>query len=196
MTDVSFAMEAKSDQLNALDLAGHEPVIRINEVRVAKSDQPISVFYEGCNGKPWKPSKGMIRILATAWGTDSENWLGKSAQIYCDPSVRYAGQEVGGIRIRALSDISKQGLSATLAISKQKRTPYKVAYLDTTRPAYPDDKFQAALPKMIEQISEGKMTLTQVIAHCQKTGDLTQEQLAQLEKQAPVEINHDDNEEF
>lgn len=189
MADVGFAMEAKSDQLNALDIAGYEPVIRIRAVDVKAGDQPVSVYYDGDNNRPWKPSKGMIRILAAAWGRDSDAWVGKYAQIYCDPDVIYAGQKVGGIRIRALSDIDQRGMTFTITINRKKREPYPVAWLNTERPAYPDDKFRAALPKMVETMQAGKMTLDQVIAHCQKTGDLTAEQLAQLEKSAPVHVD-------
>lgn len=192
MTDVSFAMQAKSDQLNAVDILGADRIIRIRDVRVTKGEQPVSVFFDGDNNRPWKPSKGMIRILAAGWGTDSAAWIGRSALIYCDPSVKYAGQEVGGVRIRALSDIPAAGLRATIALSKQKREPYLVQFLDTARPAYPSDRFAAALPKMVEAMQSGTMTLQAVIAQCQKTGDLTPEQLAHLEQAAPVEIEHED----
>lgn len=192
MTDVSFAMQAKSDQLNAVDILGADRIIRIRDVRVTKGEQPVSVFFDGDNNRPWKPSKGMIRILAAGWGTDSAAWIGRSALIYCEPSVRYAGQEVGGIRIRALSDIPSAGLRATIALSKQKREPYLVQFLDTARPAYPADRFAAALPKMVEAMQSGTMTLQAVIAQCQKTGDLTSEQLAQLEQAAPVEFEHEE----
>ena len=194
MTDVSFALEAKSDQLNAVDIMGCEPVIRIRDVVVRKGDQPVSVFFDGDNNRPWKPSKGMLRILAGAWGRDSKDWIGKHAQIYFEPSVRYAGQEVGGIRIRALSDIDPRGLTFALTISRQKREPYHVPLLKIQETVYPDDKFQAALPAMAEAMREGKMTLQQIIARCQKTGSMTKEQLAQLEEVAPVVIEENDEE--
>ena len=189
--DVSFAMEAKSDQLNAMDIMGQERIIRIRSVAVAKSDQPVSVFFDGDNNRPWKPSKGMIRILAAGWGTDSSQWVGKHAQIYCDPNVIYAGKPVGGVRIRAMSDIPENGLRATITISRQKREPYLVQFLDTTRPAYPDENFAKALPKMIEMMRNGSMSLQSIIAQCQKTGDLTPEQITQLEQNAPLDISED-----
>ena len=193
MSDVSFALEAKSDQLNAVDIMGCEPVIRIRDVVVRKGDQPVSVFFDGDNNRPWKPSKGMLRILAGAWGRDSKQWIGKYAKLYFEPTVRYAGQEVGGIRIRALSDIDPRGLTFALTISRQKREPYVVPLLEVSVSAYPDDRFNAALPVMTDAMRSGKMTLQQVIAKCQKTGSLTAEQLAKLEAVAPVVIDeHDD----
>lgn len=193
MTDVTFAMEAKSDQLNAVDIMGSDRIIRIREVQVKKGEQPISVFFDGDNSRPWKPSKGMIRILAGAWGTDSAAWVGKCAQLYFEPSVKYAGKEVGGIRIRALSDIDKRGLMFVETINRQQRNPYPVAYLDTTRPTFPDERFRSGFDKMVSMMQTGEKTLQQVISMCQKVGDLTAEQLTKLEQAAPVEVNdHDD----
>lgn len=191
MTDVGFAMEAKSDQLNAVDIMGYEPVIQVREVVVKQGDQPVSIYYHGDNNRPWRPSKGMIRILAAAWGRDSTQWVGKYAQIYMDPSVKYAGQEVGGIRIKALSDIDQRGMTCTITINRQKRQPYPVAWLDTKRPQYPQDKFEQGLPKMVEMMQSGDMTLDQVVARCQKTGDLSKDQLAALEQHAPVHVEEE-----
>ena len=194
MTDVSFALQAKSDQLNSVDIMGAEPIIRIREVKVKQGEQPVSVFFDGDNNRPWKPSKGMLRILAGAWGRDSSAWVGKYAQLYFEPSVKYAGKEVGGIRIRALSDIDPRGLSFALTINRQKREPYHVPLLEVSSSEYPADRFEKALPVMAEKMKAGEMTLQQVIAQCQKTGQLTQEQLKRLEEVAPVEIDDNDDE--
>jgi len=194
MTDVSFALEAKSDQLNAVDIMGAEPVIRIRDVNVKEGDQPVSIYFDGDHGRPWKPSKGMLRILAGAWGRDSQEWIGKHAQLYFEQSVKYAGKEVGGIRIKALSDIDQRGLNFSLTINRQQREPYRVPLLEVKADEYPADKFARALPKMTEKLQSGEMTLQQVVAQCQKTGQLTHEQLKQLEDVAPVEIENDDEE--
>lgn len=194
-SDVSFALEAKSDQLNGTDIMGVEPVIRVRDVVVRKGDQPVSVYFDGDNNRPWKPSKGMLRILAGAWGRDSKQWVGKHARIYFEPSVIYAGKEVGGIRIKALSDIDARGLTFALTISRQKRDPYHVPLLKIETTEYPADRFAKALPIMAEKMQSGEMSLQQVVAQCQKTGTLTEEQLKQLEQAAPVVIEDHDNEE-
>lgn len=188
-TNISFALAAKSDQLNAMDIIGSDLVIRIRDVKVRKADQPVWLYFDGDNNRPWKPSKGMLRILAAAWGDDASNWIGKHAQLFHEPSVRYAGKEVGGIRIRALSDIPANGLVLALAINRQQREPFVVKQLTVEQGEYPDDKFDAALPRMTEMMQAGIMTLQQVIARCQQTGTLTAEQLARLEAAAPIEID-------
>lgn len=193
MTDVTFALQAKSDQLNGVDIMGAEPVIRIREVKVKQGDQPVSVYFDGDNNRPWKPSKGMLRVLAGAWGRDSSAWVGKYAQLYFEPTVKYAGKQVGGIRIRALSDIDQRGLSFALRINQKQTEPYHVPLLQVKTQEYPADRFEKALPVMAEKMKAGEMTLQQVIAQCQKTGQLNTEQLKRLEEVAPVEIHEDDN---
>lgn len=194
MSDVSFALEAKSDQLNAVDIMGAEPVIRVRDVKVQKGEQPVWIYFDGDNNRPRKPSKGMLRLLAGAWGRDSKQWIGKYARLYFEPTVKYAGQEVGGIRIRSLSDIDARGLTFALTINRQKREPYHVPLLVVETAEYPAGRFAKALPVMSEKMRNGEMTLQQVIAQCQKTGQLTAEQLAQLEQAAPVEIHDDEDE--
>ena len=193
MTDVSFALEAKSDQLNAVDIVGAEPVIKIRKVDVRDTkDQPVWVYYEGDNGRPWKPSKGMLRILAAGWGRDSSAWEGKRAQLYFEPTVKYAGEEVGGIQIKGMSDIDANGMTCVITINRQKRKPYTVQCLPPeSEEYYPQAKFDKALPAMREKMHSGDMTLQQVIAQCQKTGRLTPDQIEQLEKSAPVEIDEE-----
>lgn len=185
--DVGFALEAKSDQLNAVDIIGAEPIIKIRDVKVKKGDQPVSVYFEGDNNRPWKPSKGMLRILAGAWGRESAKWVGKQAQIYFEPTVKYAGAEVGGIRIKALSDIDVKGLQFALTINRSKREPFLVRFLEQQQKIYPAEQFARAFPTMVKKMQSGDMTLQQVIAQCQQTGSLTPEQIKMLEAEAPVE---------
>lgn len=191
-TDIGFAIEAKSDQLNYDDIADTEIVVTISNVVVRQGDQPVHIHYHGCNNRPWKASKGMLRILAAAWGRDSSLWAGKSAKLYGDSTVKWAGKEVGGIRIKALSDIAKNGMNCMLTVARGKREPYKVEFLNMERPKYPADKFEQALPKMVEAIATEKMSIEQVVAQCQKTGDLTADQLSKLEQAVPVSADDEE----
>jgi len=192
MTDFTETLQAKSDQLNATDIMGAELVIKIRDAKIVSGNQPLAVYFDGDNNRPWKPSKGMRRVLASAWGSKTENLIGKSARLYFDPTVKYAGEEVGGIRIKALSDISKNGIVVVETLNRKQRIPLNIAYLEVMQSAYPDDRFNATLPKMVEAMVSGKMTLQQIIAQCQKTGVLSPEQLKQLEDNAPIETSDDD----
>jgi hypothetical protein len=58
---------------------------------------------------PFKPSKTVVRILAYAWGKETDDWPENARMtLYRDEKVKWAGQEVGGIRVSHLSHIDKQ----------------------------------------------------------------------------------------
>jgi lipoate-protein ligase A len=156
----------------------------------------VSVFFDGDNNKPWKPSLGMRRVLSTAYGLESDKWIGKHAALYFDSDVTWAGKKVGGIRVRALSDISKQGLKMSQAISRQKRVELFIDYLEPPVSMYPEDRFAKARPTMIKMMESGEKNLQQIIAQCQKTGTLTEGQLAILEAAAPIDNNDNEEEEM
>ena len=196
MPDISQAMQAKSDQLNALDIVGSPLTIRVRDVDYNPDrDQPVWIYFDGDNNRPWKPSKGMIRIIGGAWGKMTEQWIGKYALLQFEPSVTWAGKEVGGIWATAFSDIPEKGMNFSLALNRQKRIPFPVNCLKVEATPYPADRFEKALPAMTKKMQDGEMTLQQVIAQCQKTGQLSAEQTKRLEEAAPVEVqDHDEDE--
>ena len=107
MTDVTSALAPKSDQLNADDLL-QPRTIRIASVDVQPTpDQPITIRFDGDNGRPWKPCKTAARCLASIWGTNSAQWIGLSCTIYNDPTVTWAGAAVGGVRVSHMEGIDK-----------------------------------------------------------------------------------------
>jgi len=129
MPNVSHTIIAKSDQLNFDDIRSGEKIIEITTVNVTAGDQPVSINYKNDLNKPYKPCKGMIRLICEAWGEESENWHGKSMKLYGEDSVRWAGAEIGGIRIRALSDIDLRGMSSYVAVTRGKRRKVTIEYL-------------------------------------------------------------------
>lgn len=188
MADITQAMQAKSDQLNAVDIMGSPIIIKVRAVDYKQGrEQPVWVYYDGDNNRPWKPSKGMIRILCGAWGTETDAWIGRHARLEYESSVVYAGKEVGGVWVKAMTDIPEKGMMFSLAINRSKRIPFPVEFLKVEVKAYPQDKFDSVKQAMIDAMQSGKMTLPQVIAQCQKTGQLTPEQLKVLEQNAPIE---------
>jgi hypothetical protein len=106
--DISAALVAKSDQLNASDLTGAPIVATIAGVTVRKGEaKPVIIDLVGMDGRPWKPSKGQLRVIARAWGTESDVWVGRSVKLVNNPEVIYAGQPVGGVEVAAMSHIDK-----------------------------------------------------------------------------------------
>lgn len=127
---------AKSDQINADDLIAGDKIIEITGVKVDEtSEQPATLFYKGDNGKPFKPCKTVRKIIAHCWGGDENLYVGRSMLLYRDASVKWAGEEVGGIRIKAMSHIdSRKRLS--LQIAKGRRMPITIDVLASTSPQF------------------------------------------------------------
>ena len=100
--DISKALVAKSDQLNASDLTGAPIVATIEAVRRGDAVKPVIVDLVGMDGRPWKPSKGMLRVIAHAWGTESDKWIGRLVKLTNNPEVIYAGEKVGGVEVIAM----------------------------------------------------------------------------------------------
>lgn len=124
---LDMATEPKSDQMNADDFIGGQiKTITIADVKSSGSgEQPISIHYEGDNGKPYKPCKSMRRVMVHGWGADGLQFIGKSMTLFCDPSVKWAGKEVGGIRISHMSHIDNE-INVALTASKGKRKLHQV----------------------------------------------------------------------
>lgn len=103
--DISKAILARSDQLNAVDLP--EPVVvTIVDVREGDKDQPVHIVTDAYGPeRPFKPSRTVLRDLGKAWGIDTKPWVGRRMGLYNEPSVKWAGKPVGGIRLNALSHI-------------------------------------------------------------------------------------------
>ena len=134
--DIGQFLLAKSDQLNADDLVAGPIVVRITNVRVTGGDQqPVTVELDGGH-RPWKPCKTTMRVLAALWGPRAGEWVGRSVRLYRDPSVRYGGVEVGGIRISGMSHIDKPKV-LTLSSSKKTKTEYRIEVLRDTPQARP-----------------------------------------------------------
>lgn len=125
--DMSRFIAPKSDQLNADDLIGGPRTITITKVtgNEGNAEQPVNVFFEGDEGRPFRPCKSMRRVMVKVWGADASKYVGHSMTIYRDPKVKWGGMEVGGIRISHMTGIDSAQVMA-LSESRQARKPYKV----------------------------------------------------------------------
>ena len=125
MSDMRSAIVPKSDQLNADDLIAGPITIKITGVTIKSGEQPVSIHFEDDNGKPYKCCKSMARILVSAWGADSKKYVGRSLTLYRDPAVKWAGLEVGGIRISHMSDIADD-MTMALTVTRANKKPFTV----------------------------------------------------------------------
>lgn len=130
MADISKTIIPRSDQLNADSLVTGDMVVKVTRVSVSDSqDQPVAIFYEGDEKRPFKPCLTSRKILARAWGTETDEWLGRWLKLYRDPEVTWGGEAVGGIRISGMSHIDKD-FKMALAASKKAKKVWAVAKID------------------------------------------------------------------
>lgn len=127
--DLRSTIIPKSDQINAEQLLTGPITITVTSVEIGSKEQPVIVHYENDNGRPFKPCLTMRKVLVLAWGENGNAWAGKSMTLYNDPSVRFGGTDVGGIRISHMSDIPKD-IKVSLTATKGKKALYEVKRMD------------------------------------------------------------------
>ena len=134
--DISGTVTPKSDQLNSDDLISGPRTITITRVAadVGSTEQPVSVYFEGDNNKPYKPCKSMRRVMIACWGKMATEYVGRSMTLYRDPTVTWGGMEVGGIRISHMSHIEND-MTMALTATKKARKPYTVKVLRAKAPS-------------------------------------------------------------
>ena len=123
--DLTESIAPRSDQLNAEDLLTGPRTFTVEKVTEGNAEQPVNVHLVEFPGRPFKPSKTVRRIMVAAWGKDSTAYTGRRMTLYRDPSVRFGGQDVGGIRVSHMSHIDKR-LVLALTVTRGKRAPYTV----------------------------------------------------------------------
>lgn len=133
MTDMTPVIVPKSDQINADDLIAGPMTITIREVQIrGGQEQPVSIYFDGSE-KAYRPCKSMSRVLVQGWGADASKYVGRSLTLYRDPHVKWAGLEVGGIRISHMSHIDSEKLMM-LTATKGSRKPHRVLPLQVEPP--------------------------------------------------------------
>ena len=97
------------------------------------AEQPVSIYFEGDDGKPYKPGKSMRRVLVNVWGPDANAYVGRSMTLYRDDHVKFGGLEVGGIRISHMSHMNGE-MTMALTATRAVRKPFTVKPLAVARP--------------------------------------------------------------
>lgn len=102
--DITDSLAPASDQLDAIELVGGPRTFTIDHVSKGSLEQPVQVHFKDFP-RPWRPSKGMRRVLAYCWGVDASPWSGRRVELFYDPTVTFGKETPGGTRIKALSHI-------------------------------------------------------------------------------------------
>lgn len=167
--DLSKTIIPKSDQLNADDLISGSKTIKIRDIKGGVDEaQPVCIYFYGDNNKPFKPCKSMRRVLVQLWGADSLAFHGRRLTIYRDDTVKWAGVEIGGIRISHASHIPAD-TRVLITTAKNNRKPMNIEVLPMVE--------LKDLPGAKKAIKDKKATLEAIL----EKYDLTEEQFKALQ---------------
>jgi hypothetical protein len=95
-----------SDVIRFVDLDGKDYDLKIAKVERGKvvgtggkATGKALLRFEG-REKPLGAGTAILSQIAALYGNDTKEWVGKWVTVYPDPTVKYGGAAVGGIRIR------------------------------------------------------------------------------------------------
>ena len=171
--DITDSLAANSAQQNYDEYLAGPKTVTVAEVTQGTVEQPVNVELVEFPGKPFKPAKSVRRVLAAAWGTDASKWTGRRLTIYGDPSVRYGGKEVGGLRVSHVSHIDKP-ITVALTVTRGKRAPFTVQPLPDAPPVPP-------IPEDVQTLAQYQ----DYYRHRAQNG-ATPEELAMIQQNAPT----------
>lgn len=131
--DISETLAPASDQLDAIELVSGPRIFTIESVTKGSIEQPVNVHFVDFP-RPWRPSKGMRRVLAGCWGADASQWPGRRCELFFDPTVTFGKEKPGGTRISRLSHIDETK-KIPLLVSRGKSAIFTVEPLPELTPA-------------------------------------------------------------
>lgn len=141
--DITDTIAPNSEQVNAEDFLTGPRVVTITAVEKGTADQPVFVHLAEFEGRTYRPAKSMRRLLIACWGAEAANYVGRRIELYLDPTVKWGGQAVGGIRISRVSHIDKP-VTVSLTVTRGKRSPWTVQPLADDQTATLEQAIQRA----------------------------------------------------
>lgn len=131
--DMTESIAPKSDQMDAIELVAGPQTFTIEKVTKNSPEQPWN-FHLTEFPRPWRPAKSMLRVMAAAWGLDGSKYAGHRVTLFCDPTVQFGNEIVGGLRISHMTGIAKP-LKVPLLIKRGKSAVFTVQPLpDAPKP--------------------------------------------------------------
>lgn len=151
--DITDALAPNSDQLDAIELVTPRTFTIAAGSRMAVRDgKTVAEVALENFPRVWRPSKGMLDVLARCWGTDAKQWVGRRVTLYNDPDVMFGKDKVGGVRVSHLSHIDGvQSVPIRAAGRARAPKPWKVEPLPDVAPVTPPAD---SIPKAIAAINQ------------------------------------------
>ncbi len=144
--DITDALAPTSDQLDAVELVNPRTfTIDTGSALGQREGKTVAEIRLADFPRVWRPSKGMLDVLAACWGTDAKQWVGHRVTVYNDPEVMFGRDNVGGIRISHLSHIDKARSVTIRASGAGRKKPWRVEPLADATPTTLATKANAEL---------------------------------------------------
>lgn len=162
--DITDALAPNSDQLDAIELVEPRTFTIAAGSRLAMRDgKTVAEVALEDFPRVWRPSKGMLDVLARCWGSDAKQWVGRRLTLYNDPDVMFGKDRVGGVRVSHLSHIDGvQTVNIRASGRGRAPKPWKVEPLSDVTPVAPVTAPPTdAIPKAIAAINAAT-TLTKL----------------------------------
>lgn len=122
--DLTESIAPRSDQVNADDLIAGPITYTIREVIAGKAESPFDFLLVETD-RAYRPSKTMRRVIVNAWGPEAANYAGRRLTLYREPTIKFGGAVVGGIRISHMSHIDKR-VEVLAQVTRGKREKFTV----------------------------------------------------------------------
>jgi hypothetical protein len=136
--DITDALAPTSDQLDAVELVNPRTfTIDTGSALGKREGKTVAEIRLVDFPRVWRPSKGMLDVLAACWTTDAKQWVGHRVTVYNDPDVMFGRDKTGGVRISHLSHIDKARSVTIRASGAGKKQSWHVEPLPDTTPARP-----------------------------------------------------------
>lgn len=146
--DITETLAPRSDQQNFDDYLAGPRTVTVSAAHVVNGEQPVLLELAEYPGRPYKPNKSMRRVIAKAWGTETDNYVGRRLTLVGNPDVRYGGKAVGGIEIAAMSGLEKP-LSIPLTETRGKKRQFTVQPLPDA-PKQAPQPAQGGIPEKVQ----------------------------------------------
>lgn len=176
MVDISPTLIGKSERLNADDLSEEGRIITVTNVRLSgNAEQPLAIGYDGDNGRPYYPCTTMRRVIAHLWGTEGDAYRGRKLHLYRDPTVTFGKEAVGGIRIKAASNIQKP-VNCSMTASRGKKRRITIQPLNFGSEQSVSKQVNGSIPPEAQKWADGFIERVRGSASRAELEKITQEQ--------------------
>lgn len=105
--NIANVRQSNSQQINADDVLSRPVTVTVTGASEGTSEQPVFVSVAEVQGKTYRPSLTMRKVLGAIWGDETDAWIGRRMTLFRNPEIKFGGATVGGLEISHMSGIDR-----------------------------------------------------------------------------------------